>query len=186
MTESATLTSTIAGRYATALFELALEAGALEAAEADAAALRDALAVSEDLAGVIRSPLYTREQQGAAIAAVGAAMDLSELTRNLLGLMAERRRLFVLPAALDVFAGLVAAHRGELTAEITAARPLSEAQADALRARLGAALSREVRLNVTIDPGIIGGLVVRVGSRMIDTSIRARLAGLQNAMREVG
>jgi F-type H+-transporting ATPase subunit delta len=186
VTESSTLTSTVAGRYATALFDLALESDALETAEADTDALRAALGESDDLARLIRSPLYTREQQAQALAALGEAMGLSGLTRNLMGLMAQKRRLFVLPEVIELFGRLLAEHRGEVTAEITAARPLSDAQVEALKETLRGALESEVKLNVTIDPAIIGGLVVRVGSRMIDTSIRSRLAGLQNAMREVG
>lgn len=186
VTESATLTSTVAGRYATALFDLALEGEALEATESDMETLRAALAESGDMARLIRSPVYMRDQQAAALDALGAAMELSPLTRNLLAVMAGKRRLFVLPDVIALFGQLLAEHRGEVTAEVTAARPLSDQQVEALKSTLRGTLEREVKLNVTIDPAIIGGLIVRVGSRMIDTSIRSRLAGLQNAMREVG
>jgi F-type H+-transporting ATPase subunit delta len=120
------------------------------------------------------------------MAAVTEAMGLSALVGNVVGLMATKRRLFVLGDVIDIFAKLMAEHRGEVTAEVTAARALSDGQQAALVSTLKAAIGREVKLNVTVDEGIIGGLVVRVGSKMIDTSIRSKLASLQNAMREVG
>lgn len=180
------MTKMVARRYATALFDLAKEAGALDRTEADVEALRAALAGSDDLAMAIRSPLVSREEQGGAMAAISEAMGLSGLVANLLGLMAQKRRLFALPQVLETFDALLAEHRGVATAEVTAARPLSDAQAEALRETLRRATEREVKLNVTVDPAILGGLVVKVGSRMIDTSIRSKLAGLQHAMKELG
>ncbi len=123
---------------------------------------------------------------GRAMASVAEAMGLSALVRNVVGLMATKRRLFVLGDVIDIFAQLMAEHRGEVTADVTAARALSDAQQAALVSTLKAAIGREVKLNVTVDEEIIGGLVVKVGSKMIDTSIRSKLASLQNAMREVG
>ncbi len=186
MAETATLTSTIAERYATALFDLAEEQGALEAVESDVESLKAAIAESSDLAGMISSPLYGREEQSAAIRAVSEAMGLGAVVANLAGLMAAKRRLFALPDVLDAFTARLAEHRGEVTANVTAARALSDAQIDALKQKLGASLGREVKLDIRIDPAILGGLVVKVGSRMVDTSIRSKLASLQNAMREVG
>ena len=113
-------------------------------------------------------------------------MGLGPITGNLIGLMARKRRLFVLPAVAEIFTALLAEHRGEVTAKVTAARLLSDAQIEALKTTLREKLEREVKLDIMIDPAIIGGLIVKVGSRMIDTSIRSKLAGLQNAMREVG
>lgn len=185
MSDRSTLTSSAAGRYATALFELAQEAGALDETERDLTALGAAIEESDDLTSLISSPVYTRAQQGSAMAAIADAMGLGELVRNLIGLMASKRRLFVLPELISIFAELMADHRGEITAEVTAARPLSEAQQTALAEKLGTATSKQVKLNIAVDEDLIGGLVVKLGSRMIDTSIRSKLAGLQNAMREV-
>ena len=186
MTASSSLVSSAAGRYANALFELASEGNALEQAEKDMEALGQALESSDDLRTLLNSPIYTREEQGRAMASVGQAMGLSALVRNVIGLMATKRRLFVLDDVISIFAQLMADHRGEVTAEVTAARALSKTQQNALAKSLKAAIGREVKLNTTVDEGIIGGLVVKVGSKMIDTSIRSKLASLQNAMREVG
>ncbi len=186
MGESSTLVSSAAGRYATALFELASETDALAQTEQDMEALGQALEASDDLRTLLTTPIYTRDEQGRAMASVTEAMDLSALVRNVVGLMASKRRLFVLGDMIGIFAKLMAEHRGEVTAEVTAARALSDAQQTALVSTLKAAIGREVKLNVAVDEEIIGGLVVRVGSKMIDTSIRSKLASLQNAMREVG
>ncbi|MFQ5566167.1 MAG: F0F1 ATP synthase subunit delta [Paracoccaceae bacterium] len=186
MAESSTFVSSAAGRYATALFELAGESDALDQTEADMAALGAALEASDDLRTLISSPIYNRDEQGRAMASVTEAMGLSALVRNVVGLMAGKGRLFMLGEVIDVYARLMAEHRGEVTAEVTAARALSETQQGALARTLKDAVGREVKLNVAVDEGIIGGLVVKVGSKMIDTSIRSRLASLQNAMKEVG
>jgi F-type H+-transporting ATPase subunit delta len=175
-----------AGRYANALFELAREAGKLDEAERDMQALGAALAASEDLRRLAASPVYGREAQARAMAAVAARMGLSDLVTKTVGLMAAKGRLFMLGQVIRVFAQLMAEHRGEVTAEVTAARQMSDTQRKALAEQLRKAMGREVRLNVTVDEGIIGGLVVKVGSKMVDTSIRSRLAALQNAMKEVG
>jgi F-type H+-transporting ATPase subunit delta len=113
-------------------------------------------------------------------------MGLSDLVKKTVGLIVNKRRLFMLDDVIAIFVRLMAQHRGEVTAEVTAARKMSDAQRKALAETLKEAIGREVRLNVTVDERIIGGLVVRVGSKMVDTSIRSRLAALQNAMREVG
>jgi F-type H+-transporting ATPase subunit delta len=186
VTASSSLVSSASGRYANALFELASEGDALAQAEKDMEALGQALETSDDLRTLMHSPIYTREEQGRAMASVGEAMGLSALVRNVIGLMASKRRLFVLDEVISIFAQLMADHRGEVTADVTAARALSKAQQNALAKSLKAAIGREVKLNTTVDESIIGGLVVKVGSKMIDTSIRSKLASLQNAMREVG
>jgi F-type H+-transporting ATPase subunit delta len=183
---SSTLVSSAAGRYATALFELAGETDALAQTEQDMAALGLALEASDDLRALISTPIYTRDQQARAMASVAETMGLSALVRNVVGLMASKGRLFMLGGVIEVFAQLMAEHRGEVTADVTAARALSEAQQAGLASTLKAAIGREVKLNVTVDEEIIGGLVVKVGSKMIDTSIRSKLASLQNAMREAG
>lgn len=189
VSETSTLSASVAGRYANALFELAREEAQLDAIDADLLALGAALDPddgSADLHTLIASPLYSRDDQAKAMAAVTDAMGLSPLSRNVVGLMAEKRRLFALPQVIRVFAALLAAHRGEISAEVTAARPISDAQQAELAATLKASVGQEVKLDVTVDESLIGGLIVKVGSRMIDTSIRSRLAGLQNAMKEVG
>ncbi len=186
MAELSTLVSSAAGRYATALFELASESDALARTEQDMEALGQALDASDDLRTLLSTPIYTRDEQGRAMASVTEAMGLSALVSNVVGLMAAKGRLSVLGDVIDNFAKLMAEHRGEVTADVTAARALSDAQQAGLVSTLKAAIGREVKLNVTVDEGIIGGLVVKVGSKMIDTSIRSKLASLQNAMREVG
>lgn len=186
MADTSTLTSGVAGRYATALFELALENGSLDEVERDLDALKGAIAESDDLADLIRSPLYDRAEQGQAMAAVAGAMELGQTVTNLVGLMASKRRLFALPEVIEMVAALAAEHRGEVTAQVTAARELSEAQVEALKSKLAGATDRTVKLDISVDPALIGGLVVKLGSRMIDTSIRSKLAGLQTAMKEVG
>lgn len=186
MSSSASLTSEVAGRYATALFELARDAKAIDQVEADAIALEAALAESADLRDMIGSPVFSREDQGRAITAVATRMGLGPLTTSTLGLMAQNRRLFVVPALLSQLRALIAQERGEVTAEVTSARPLTDAQTADLKDALRASVGKDVKLAVTIDESLIGGLVVRVGSRMIDSSIRAKLANLQNIMKEVG
>jgi F-type H+-transporting ATPase subunit delta len=181
-----TLTSGIAGRYATAVFELAQESGALEAVEGDLAQLEAALDDSADLRDMIGSPIYSREDQGHAVAAVAKAMGLGAIATNTLSLMAAKRRLFVLPQVIDQVKALAAEARGEVAAEVTAARPLSQAQLDSLAAELKAAVGKDVSVTVTVDETLIGGLVVRLGSRMIDSSIRSKLAKLQSVMKEAG
>jgi F-type H+-transporting ATPase subunit delta len=183
---SASLTTGIAGRYATALFELAEEEGRLEEVERDLAQIKQALNESEDLRLAVKSPLYSRDEQARAMTAVAEAMGVSQLTRNVLGLMGKKRRLFALGEVCDAYAAMMAERRGEVTAEVTAAQPLNDEQRASLREALKAAVGRDVNLDESVDEALIGGLVVKVGSKLIDTSIRSRLAALQNAMREVG
>jgi F-type H+-transporting ATPase subunit delta len=186
VSEPASISLGIAARYASALFDLAKEGGALKALEADVTALTETLAASEDLRAVIASPVISREDQGRAIAAIGAKLGLSTLTANTLALMADKRRLFVLPQFMTALADLIAAEKGEVTAEVTAARALTAAQSKKLAETLKARVGKTVKLKTTVDESLIGGLVVKLGSTMIDTSVKAKLAALQNAMKEVG
>ncbi len=186
MSEPASISAGIAGRYATAVFELAKEAKGLSGLEADVAALGQALKDSADLRQAIASPVISREDQGRAVAALAAKMGLSSTVASTLALMAANRRLFVLPQLLAALGDMIAAEKGEITAEVTAAAELTKAQAEKLAASLGKTVGKTVRLNTTVDENLIGGLVVKVGSKMIDTSIRSKLASLQNAMKEVG
>ncbi|MCL7464318.1 F0F1 ATP synthase subunit delta [Phaeovulum sp. NW3] len=186
MSEPASISAAIAGRYATAVFELAREAKGLKALEADVDALAAALDGSADLADLISSPVYTREQQGAAIGALAAKMGLSAPLANGLALMAQKRRLFALPAMIKALAALIAEEKGEVTAEVTSATALTKAQADKLAAALKAQTGKTVKLNMSVDEKLIGGMIVKLGSKMIDTSVASKLSSLQNAMKEVG
>ena len=186
MADSASSSSELAGRYATALYELSEEAGQLFIVEGDLLALRQALADSDDLQDLISSPVYSRDEQQAAMGAVADAMQLDGLTKNTLMLLAAKRRLFALPALVSAYLEKMAAHRGEVTAEVTSAVALRDDQLAALSEALKASIGKEVNVNVTVDEAIIGGLVVKVGSKMIDTSIATKLAKLNNAMKEVG
>ncbi|TGD43464.1 F0F1 ATP synthase subunit delta [Pseudotabrizicola sediminis] len=186
MSEPASISSGIAARYATALFELAKETGALVALESDADALTAALSSSADFGTLISSPVITREDQARSIAAIAAKMGLSDLTAKTLQLMAAKRRLFVLPHVLSRLAAMIAEEKGEVTAEVTSATALSDEQANTLAATLKARVGKDVKLKTAVDESLIGGLVVKLGSTMIDTSVKAKLAALQNAMKEVG
>jgi F-type H+-transporting ATPase subunit delta len=186
VSESASISSGIAARYASALFELAKDEKALAVLEGDADALDAALTASADLRDLILSPLYSREDQGAAIAAVAAKMGLSALFANTIALMAQKRRLFVLPQLVTQLRALIAIEKGEITAEVTSAAALTPAQAKALADTIKARVGKDVKLKTAVDESLIGGLVVKVGSTMIDTSVRAKLSSLQNAMKEVG
>jgi len=186
VTETASISKGIAARYATAMFDLAEEGASIDALEADVAALEGALGDSADLRDLIHSPIYTREQTEAAIGAVGAAMELGATTTNTMRLMAQKRRLFVLPALLSELRARIADHKGIVVAEVTSAKALSEAQSETLAASLKAAVGKDITLNATVDESLIGGLVVKVGSKMIDTSIRSKLNALQSSMKEVG
>lgn len=186
MSEPASISLGIAGRYAQALFELAKDGKALKALEADADALGEALAASPELGEVISSPVIAREDQARAIAAVGEKLGLSALTANTLALMAGNRRLFVLPQLVADLKARIAEEKGEVTADVTAAAGLTKAQETKLAATLKKSVGKDVKLNVSVDESLIGGLIVKVGSKMIDTSIRSKLASLQNSMKEVG
>jgi len=185
VSESVSISSGIAGRYATAAFELAREAKALDTLEADVAALEGALDGSADFRTLIASPVISRDDQARATAALAAKMALSTITANTLALMAEKRRLFVLPQLLSALREMIATEKGEVTAEVTAATELTGAQSDKLAKALKAAVGRDVKIKLAVDESIIGGLVVKVGSKMIDSSVRSKLASLQNAMKEV-
>ena len=186
MSESASISAGIAARYATAVFGLAKEAKDLEALETDVDALDAAVRESADFRDLIHSPVYSRGQQGAAVGAIAGKMALSELVANTLRLMAAKRRLFVLPQLITVLRALIAEEKGEVTAEVTTARKLSDKQTKALAETLKKAVGKDVKMNVAVDAALIGGLVVKVGSKMIDTSIASKLANLQNTMKEVG
>ncbi len=186
VSEPTSISAGIAARYASAIFDIAEEAGARDALEANIDDLGAALAESADLRALIASPIHSRAEQGAAITAIADKMGLMPALRNALALMASKRRLFVLPQMVVRLRELIAQAKGEVTADVVTASPLSDAQSAALAETLKAKVGQEVKINASVDASLIGGMVVKVGSTMIDTSIRARLASLQNVMKEVG
>jgi F-type H+-transporting ATPase subunit delta len=186
VSEPASISSGIAARYATAIFEIARDSKDLESLEAGVADLGAALADSADLREVISSPVYSREAQGNAVAALAKKMKLSVVLTNTLGLMAEKRRLFVLPQLVEQLTALIAEHKGEVTAEVVSAKALTKTQETKLSKVLSAQVGKDVKLNTAVDESLIGGLIVKVGSKMIDTSVKSQLASLQNVMKEVG
>lgn len=183
MDQSSGIQASLAGRYALALFELAKEEKQLDAVGASLATLKQALAESDDLRALIGSPLVGREEQGRAAGAVAESLGLDGLTRNFIGVLAGNRRLSKLPDVIRAFNLLAARHRGELTAEITSARPLDGAQVDAIKQNLRTRMGREIAVDLSVDPAILGGLVVKIGSQMIDSSIRTKLNSLAHQMK---
>jgi F-type H+-transporting ATPase subunit delta len=179
-------TSGVAGRYATAVFEIAKDARSLDKVESDLGVLEGALEESADLRDLLASPVYSRDEQARAVGALAQRLELGTELTNTVGLMAEKRRLFVLPTFIARLKALIAADRGEVEAEVTTAKALTKEQTEALASTLRASVGSDIRLDVKVDPDLIGGMVVKVGSRMIDTSIRSKLAQLQNVMKEVG
>ena len=178
--------SGVAGRYATALFELGVEEKALEKIEADLNRFSEALDAVDDLRRLVQSPVFSAEEQGRALAAVLDEIKIEGLTMNFLLLVAKNRRLFAAPDMIRGFRSLLAAHRGETSATVTAAAKLTDSQITALKQALKAALGKDVMLDQRVDPSLIGGLMVKVGSRMVDTSLRTKLNSLKHAMKEVG
>ncbi|WP_339109307.1 F0F1 ATP synthase subunit delta [Thioclava sp. GXIMD4216] len=186
MSEPASISAGIADRYATAVFEISKDSGQLDTLKAEVDALEAALAESADLQDLINSPIYTRDQQDAAIEAIGKSMGLSATMIHTLGLMAQKRRLFILPALLRALSAMIAEAKGEVTADVTSATELSQEQQAKLADALAAKTGKTVKLNIAVDETLIGGMIVKLGSRMVDTSIRSQLASLQNSMKEVG
>jgi F-type H+-transporting ATPase subunit delta len=168
------------------MFELAKDENAVASLEADANAIEAALKASPELSEMIASPIVGRDEQAAAIAAIAAKMGLSALSANTLALMASKRRLFVVPQLVANLKMRIADEKGEMTADVVAASALSAAQSKKLAATLKASVGKDVKLNTSVDESLIGGLIVKLGSVMIDTSVKSKLAALQNAMKEVG
>lgn len=186
MSEPASISASIAERYATAIFEIAQDSKNLDGLETSLGDLGGALGESADLRNLISSPLISRTDQEAAITTLAKKMDLAPVMQKTLALMAQKRRLFVLPQLIDALRALLADERNEVTADVASAKALTDAQAKKLAATLTSRLGKTVTINATVDESIIGGLVVKVGSKMIDTSIRSKLNSLQNSMKEVG
>jgi F-type H+-transporting ATPase subunit delta len=180
---SAGIQASLAGRYAVALFDLASEAGTVSEVESDLEKLAGALRESDDLAGLIKNPEVSRSDLGKSMVALGNLLKLGSLTANFLGVLAENRRLSQLPAIIRAFRTIAAAQRGEVTAEVTSAHALSESQLSALQQKLKAREGRNVKIHSNVDPDLLGGLVVTIGSKRIDSSIRTRLNSLAHAMK---
>jgi F-type H+-transporting ATPase subunit delta len=176
----------MAGRYATALFELTLETNTIDAVLADLQKFDALLTESPDLTRLVRSPVFTADAQSKALAAVLDKAGIGGLAAQLLKVVAANRRLFAVRDVIKAYAALVARHRGEVSAQVTVAEPLSDAHRDEIKNTLNTVTGKDVRVDVKVDPSIIGGLVVKLGSRMVDSSLRTKLNALKHAMKEVG
>lgn len=186
MTDRSSSVSGVAERYASALFDLARDESAIDQIEAELGTIEGLLDASPDFRRLIESPVFSAEDQQRAIGAVADKAGIGGLTGNFLRLIAKNRRLFALPGIAKAFHELAAKYRGEVTAEVTSAHPLVEGQISALKAALKDKLGKNVTLQTRINPALLGGLVVKVGSRMIDTSLRTRLMTVKTQLKEVG
>ena len=185
MAREESIVSGMAGRYATALFELARDGKAVDAVKADLENFDALLAESDDLRRLVRSPVFSADEQGKALAAVLDKAGIQGLALNFLLFVASNRRLFAVPDMIRGFRALVAKHKGEVTAEVVVAEKMSDAHLDALKSALKSVTGgKAVDLNVKVDPAIIGGLTVKLGSRMVDSSLRTKLNSIKHAMKE--
>ena len=175
----------MAGRYATALYELADESKSVDTVLKDLERFAALIEGSGDLERLVKSPVFTSEQQLGAISAILDKANISGLAGNFLKLAAQNRRLFAIERMIGAFRAIVAAKRGELTAQVTVAEPLNEAHTKAVKDALREITDKDVRINVKIDPSIIGGIIVQLGSRMVDASLKTKLSAIQLAMKEV-
>lgn len=183
MENSGGIKASLSGRYALALFELARDNKQLESVAESLSALKAALSESEDFRNLISSPVIGREDAAKTMAALSTSMGLDRLTGNFLGVLAKARRLAQLPAAIRAFETLLSQHRGESRAEITSAHALTKTQVTALEKALKTRVGRDVAVDLKVDAAILGGLIVKIGSQMIDSSIRTRLNTLAHAMK---
>lgn len=183
MENSGGIQASLAGRYAAALFDLACAGKSIEAIEKSFKTFESALNQSPDLKRLINSPLIGRNAAAAAINAVGTALKLDTLTIKFLGVLATNRRLRQAPLVIAAFRVMVANYRGETTALVTTAHPLNADQIKALKAKLKTRVGRDVAVDMKTDPAILGGLIVKIGSQMIDGSIRTKLNTLAHAMK---
>ncbi len=183
MENSGGIQASLSGRYATALFELARDGKAIDSVGKSLESIKAALAQSGDFSKLTTNPLLSRAAAAKAVAAVAKSLKVDALTTKFLGVLAQNRRLGELGAIISAYSALAAAFRGEATAEVTSAHPLDKAQVAALKANLKTKVGRDVAVTQKVDPAILGGLVVRIGSQMIDSSIRTRLNTLANAMK---
>ena len=186
MAKSASPISGIAERYAGSLFELARDTKSIDAVEKDLGRFEALLSGSEDLQRLIASPVFSADDQLKAISAVADKAKIGGLTGNLLKVVARNRRLFAVPAMIATFRRLAAENRGETSAEVTSAHALTAAQQTELKAALKGVAGKDVAIQLTVDPSILGGLVVKMGSRQIDTSLKTKLDSLKLVLKEVG
>ncbi|WP_197729509.1 MULTISPECIES: F0F1 ATP synthase subunit delta [Rhizobium] len=184
--DTSQLTSGVAERYASSLFELALEQGAVDSVTADLDRFQAMLDESADLKRFVASPVFSAEDQLKAIVAISEKAGISGFFANFLKVVARNRRLFALPGMIKALRIIAANHRGEISAEVTSAHALSQAQETELKVALKSVTGKDVTIAVTVDPSILGGLIVKVGSRQIDTSLRTKLSTLKLALKEVG
>lgn len=178
--------SGVAERYASSLFELASETGSIDQVGADLARFQAMIGESEDLKRFVESPVFSSEEQLRAMSAIVDKAGISGLAANFLKVAAANRRLFAVPGMIKSYFQIVARNRGEISAEVTTAHALSAEQENELKATLKSVTGKDVAINVTVDPAILGGLIVKVGSRQIDTSLRTKLSTLKLALKEVG
>ncbi len=186
MAQSAKSASGVAERYASALFDLALSEKKLSKTEDDLARFGALLDGSDDLMRLVRSPAFTADDQLKAVGAVLAKAKITGLVGNFIQVVTANRRLFAIPGILNSFTELMAAHRGEVAADVTVAQPLTATQTKKLKAALKSVVGKDVAFNATVDPSILGGMIVKVGSRQIDTSLKTKLSSLKLALKEVG
>jgi F-type H+-transporting ATPase subunit delta len=179
------IVSGMAGRYATALFELALDEHAIDAVKADLDRFDALVAESPDLQRVVRSPVFSAEEQTKALSAVLEKVGIGGLAARFLQVVSANRRLFAARDMISGFRALVAEHKGETQATVTVAEQPSEAHLAAIKDALKAVTRKDVQIEVKVDPSIIGGLIVKLGSRMVDTSLRTKLNAIKHAMKEV-
>lgn len=178
--------SGVSGRYAAALYDLADEKGALDAVAGDLAAIQKMIDDSADFRRFIKSPVLSRRDQSNGVAAIAEKAQLGPLTGQFLGLVAANRRLAALPGMIAGFRAILAERRGQAAAEVTSAAPLSDSQRMSLLDALKKSVGRNVDIVAKVDPSLLGGLVVRVGSRMVDSSLKSKLQRLKLAMKGVG
>ena len=184
MAGKTSIVSGMAGRYATALFELALESNAIDSVQADLKAFEALVASSPELARLVRSPVFSADEQARALDAVLDKASISGIAKNFLRVVAANRRLFAVDQIIRGFHAAVAKHKGEVTAEVTVAEPLSDARMNEIREALKGVTGKDVHVDVAVDPSIIGGLKVKLGSRMVDSSLRTKLNSIKFAMKE--
>jgi F-type H+-transporting ATPase subunit delta len=178
------IVSGMAGRYATALFELALESGAVDQVQADLKSFAALVESSPDLTRLVRSPVFSADDQAKALVAVLDKAGISGVAAKFLRVVASNRRLFAVAEMIRGFNARVAKHKGEVTAQVTVAEKLNDARMNEIRDALKAVTGKDVQVDVTVDPSIIGGLKVKVGSRMVDASLRTKLNSIKLAMKE--
>lgn len=180
------IVSGMAGRYATALFELALEASAVDGVKADLEKFDALVADNPDLARLVRSPVFSTEEQGRALAAVLNQAGIGGLAAKFLKIVTANRRLFAAREMIRGYNALVAKHKGEVTAQVIAAEKLNDARLAEIKQALKTVTGKDVLVDMRVDPSIIGGLIVKLGSRMVDSSLRTKLNSIKHAMKEVG